>query len=85
MPGESCSRLQEALRDVMYCWMLAEAYLPHPLLHADMRCSPSLAGQSLASIPLGASGIAAGGVDANKTPRVSVQAYLQLLQQHFAS
>ncbi len=38
-PGKPCSRPQEALRDVMYCWMLAEAYLPHPLLHADMRCS----------------------------------------------
>ncbi len=25
------------LEDVMYAWMLAEAYLEHPLLHSDMR------------------------------------------------
>jgi hypothetical protein len=28
------------LEDVMYAWMLAEAYLEHPLLHSDMRCPP---------------------------------------------
>lgn len=37
-PGAAASDAQDVLADVMYAWMLAEAFLPNPLLHADMRC-----------------------------------------------
>ena len=38
VPGAASSDARDVLADVMYAWMLAEAFLPNPLLHADMRC-----------------------------------------------
>ena len=35
--GGSGATQQSILEDIIYCWMLAEAYVQHPALQADMR------------------------------------------------
>ena len=36
-PGAAAPEARAELADVVYAWMLAEAFLPNPLLHTDMR------------------------------------------------
>ncbi len=36
--AEQDERRRRILEDIIYYWMLAEAYIQHPALQADMRC-----------------------------------------------
>jgi hypothetical protein len=36
--GSTGMSQQSVLEDIIYYWMLAEAYVQHPALQADMRC-----------------------------------------------